>query len=64
VEWLWIVLGVLYFVLMVTLGVMTLRGGHYWLFVFGLFLPVLWVVGGLIPPTESAALRHAAGHAG
>ena len=31
-EFLWVLLGILYFVLMVTLGVMTFRGGHYWLF--------------------------------
>ena len=30
--------GLLYVVLLVTLGVMTLRNGHGWLFFFGIFL--------------------------
>jgi NhaP-type Na+/H+ or K+/H+ antiporter len=58
-EVLWVLLGILYFVLMVTLGVMTFRGGHYWLFGLGIFFPVLWIVGALIAPTETAAIRHA-----
>jgi NhaP-type Na+/H+ or K+/H+ antiporter len=58
-EWLWVLLGILYFALMVTLGVMTFRGGHYWLFGLGIFVPLLWVIGALIAPTEAAAGRHA-----
>jgi NhaP-type Na+/H+ or K+/H+ antiporter len=58
-EFLWVLLGVLYFALMVTLGVMTFRGGHYWLFGLGIFFPVLWMIGALIAPTEAAASRHA-----
>ena len=58
-EWLWVLLGILYFALMVTLGVMTFRGGHYWLFGLGIFVPLLWVIGALIAPTEAAASKHA-----
>jgi hypothetical protein len=55
-EWLWIVLGVLYFVFLVTLGIMCLRKGHWVMFIIGFFIPLFWVIGAVIPPTE-AALR-------
>ena len=61
-EWLWILLGILYIAVMITLGVMTFRGGHYWLFWLGFFVPLLWIVGGLIEPTEAARHRHAVRH--
>ena len=47
-------LGVTQLVL-VTLGVATLRKGHFVLFVVGFFIPLLWLVGGLIGPTPRAA---------
>ena len=37
--------GLLWIVLAVTLGVMTLRNGHGWMFFFGIFLPILWIFG-------------------
>jgi hypothetical protein len=39
---------------MITLGIMTLRKGHWVLFIFGIFLPLFWIVGAVIPPTASA----------
>ena len=58
-EVLWVLLGILYVVLLITLGVMTFRKGHYWLFFIGIFFPVLWIIGGVIGPTEAAATRDA-----
>lgn len=52
---LWVFLGILYFVVLVTLGVATLRKGHFVLFIVGFFMPLLWVIGGLIGPTPRAA---------
>lgn len=52
---LWIGLGILYVILLVTLGVATLRKGHWVMFILGIFLPVFWVIGALIGPTEAAA---------
>ena len=46
---------VLYVVLLITLGVMTLRKGHGWIFFFGIFFPVLWLVGALMPPSHPTA---------
>ena len=40
----------LYVVLLVTLGVMTLRNGHGWMFFFGIFLPLLWIIGAIMRP--------------
>jgi hypothetical protein len=58
-EFLYVGLGILYVVLMVTLGVMTFRGGHYWMFWLGFFVPLLWIIGGLIEPTEASRRAHA-----
>lgn len=49
-TFLWIVLSVLYLALLVTLGVTTLRKGHGFLFFFGIFLPVLWIIGAMMGP--------------
>ena len=42
--------GLLYLALLFTLGFMTLRNGHGWLFFFGIFIPLLWLVGALMRP--------------
>jgi hypothetical protein len=47
--------GILYIVLIVTLGVLTLRKGHGWLFFFGIFLPFLWLIGAIMPPVRRGA---------
>ena len=52
---LWIGLGVVYFLLIVTLGIATLRKGHWMMFILGIFLPVFWLIGALIGPTETAS---------
>jgi hypothetical protein len=44
----------LYIVLLVTLGVMTLRKGHWVMFIIGIFLPILWLIGAVIPPAARA----------
>jgi hypothetical protein len=46
-------LGILYVVLLVTLGVMTLRNRHGWLFFFGIFFPILWIVGAVMRPART-----------
>ena len=44
--------GILYFVLLVTLGIMSLRKGHWVMFILGIFLPLFWIIGALIPAKE------------
>jgi hypothetical protein len=46
--------GILYIVLLVTLGIMSLRKGHWMMFVIGLFLPLFWLIGAMIPPRRPA----------
>jgi hypothetical protein len=58
-TFLWILLGVLYIVLLVWLGMATLRNGHTVLFVLGIFLPLLWIVGAVMGPTSGAAAAQA-----
>ena len=46
--------GIVYMILVFTLGLTTLRNGHGWLFFFGIFLPLFWVIGAFMRPTEAA----------
>jgi hypothetical protein len=46
--------GLLYVILLLTLGLMTLKKGHGWMFFFGIFLPLFWLIGAFIGPTERA----------
>jgi len=47
---------VLWLVLMVWLGLRTLRNGHVFLFILGIFLPILWIFGAFMRPPASAAV--------
>jgi len=47
---------VLWLVLMIWLGLRTLRNGHGWLFFFGIFLPLLWVFGAFMRPATRGGL--------
>ena len=44
--------GLLYLVLLVTLGIMTLRKGHWVMFILGIFLPLFWLIGAVSPPVS------------
>jgi hypothetical protein len=44
---------ILYITILFTLGLMTLRKGHGWLFVFGICCPVLWMIGAVMRPANS-----------
>ena len=52
-AWFWFGGGILYFLLLVSLGVMTIRNGHMLLFILGLFLPLLWIFGAFMSPKSS-----------
>lgn len=41
--------GILYLVLIITLGVLCLRKGHWVIFIIGIFLPFLWLIGAILP---------------
>jgi hypothetical protein len=40
---------VLWIVLFIFLGIRTLRRGHWIMFIVGIFLPLFWIIGALIP---------------
>jgi hypothetical protein len=44
----WII-GIIYFALLLTLGIVSLRKGHWVMFIVGLFIPLFWFIGALLP---------------
>jgi len=44
---------ILYIVLLITLGVMTLRKGHWVMFIFGIFFPLFWLIGAVMRPAAT-----------
>ena len=55
IEMFWAITGgIIYFVLIVTLGVMSLRKGHWVMFIIGIFLPFFWLIGALMPSRRPA----------
>ena len=45
-------IGVIYLVLIVTLGILTIRKGHWVLFLIGIIFPILWIIGAIMPPVR------------
>jgi hypothetical protein len=43
---------VLYLIVLFTLGFATLRKGHGWMFFFGIFFPLFWLIGAFLQPVE------------
>jgi hypothetical protein len=52
---LWVLFAVLYFVILLTLGLTTWRKGHMVLFWIGIIFPILWLIGAVIGPSPRAA---------
>jgi ABC-type multidrug transport system permease subunit len=44
-----VLFGVIYLVLLITLGIVSLRKGHWIMFIIGLFIPLFWLIGALLP---------------
>ena len=44
---------VIYVVLLITLGIISLRKGHWVMFIIGLFIPLFWFIGALLPAAGS-----------
>ncbi len=58
-TFLWILLGLVYIACWLFLGLTTFRRGHYLMFWIGFLIPILWIIGALIAPTQHAAARAA-----
>lgn len=55
-EWtLTIILITLYITVMVTAGVITLRKGRWFLLVLGIFFPLFWLLGAILPARQGSA---------
>ncbi len=40
----------IWIVLAITLGVLSIRKGHWVMFIIGIFLPIFWLIGAIMPP--------------
>ena len=47
-----VLLGAIYLVLLVTLGIMSIRKGHWVMFNIGIIIPLFWIIGALMPPKQ------------
>ena len=45
----------LYLLVAFTLGLMTLRKGHWVMFIIGIPIPLFWLIGALMPPARPQA---------
>ena len=43
-------IGVIYLVLILTLGILTIRKGHWVMFLIGIIFPIFWIIGAIMPP--------------
>jgi len=48
-----VIVGIVWFVMLVTFGIMSIRKGHWVMFIIGIFLPLFWIIGGLMPPKRA-----------
>ncbi len=51
------ILAVFYVILLIGLGFTTLRNGRLFLFILGIFIPLFWLFGALLPPTVAAQMN-------
>jgi hypothetical protein len=47
-------LGILYLALLFTVAIVTFRKGHWVLGLFGFFIPILWLIGAVLPSRHPA----------
>ncbi len=47
-------LGILYLALLFTVAIVTFRKGHWVLGLFGFFIPILWLIGAILPSRHPA----------
>lgn len=45
-------LGILYVLLLIFLGITSIRKGHWIMFIIGIFIPLFWIIGALMPPVR------------
>ena len=50
---------VIYVACIFTVAVITFRNGHWILGILGIFFPIFWLIGVILPPTSTAVLEGA-----
>jgi hypothetical protein len=50
-------LGVLYLVLLFTVALITFRKGHWVLGLIGIFIPIVWILGAILPAKRGSSYR-------
>jgi len=56
-EWiLMTILFVIYLTCIFTVAALTFRKGHWIMGILGIFFPVFWLIGAVLPPTAKAVL--------
>ncbi len=48
-------LGILYIALLFTVCVLTFRKGHWVLGIIGIFIPILWLIGAVLPAKRGSS---------
>ena len=43
----------IYIVLMITVGILSIRKGHWVMFIVGIFIPIFWFIGAMMPPANA-----------
>jgi len=46
-------LGLLYLVLLLVLGLRSIKRGHWVMFLLGIVFPIFWAIGALMPPVRN-----------
>lgn len=54
----WVGGAIIWLLLFIFLGIHSLRKGHWVMFVLGIFLPLFWLIGALLPRTADARADH------
>jgi hypothetical protein len=58
VRWLLSIgLGILYLVLLFTVALITFRKGHWVLGLIGIFIPIVWILGAILPAKRGSSYR-------
>ena len=50
-------LGILYLVLLFTVALITFRKGHWVLGLIGIFIPIVWIIGAVLPARRGSSYR-------
>jgi hypothetical protein len=51
------ILAIIYLTCIFTVAAITFRNGHWILGILGIFFPVFWLIGAVLPPTSEAVLE-------